>query len=72
MEQLDIDNTVDIFHETRKIAYSSPAFRTEVRFYLFIYFIYLSIFLKDEYRNMYEWIKNWTEYDLQNQTNSKL
>ncbi len=44
MEQLDIDNTVDIFHEARKIAYSSPAFRTEVRFYLLIYFIYLSVF----------------------------
>jgi hypothetical protein len=33
MEELDIDNTIDIFHQARKIAYSSPAFRTEVRFY---------------------------------------
>ncbi len=30
MEQLDIDNTVDIYHQARKIAYSCPAFRTEV------------------------------------------
>jgi len=49
MEQLDIDNTVDIDHQARKIAYSCPAFRTD-----------------DEYRNMFVWIKNWTENDLQN------
>ena len=36
MEQLDIDNTVDIDHQARKIAYSCPAFRTEVRFFLLI------------------------------------
>ncbi len=37
MEQLNIDQTVDIYHQARKIAYSCPAFRTEVRFYLLIY-----------------------------------
>lgn len=53
MEQFNIDKTVDIYHQARKIAYSCPAFQTD-----------------DEYRDMYEWIKNWTEYDLsQNQMN---
>jgi hypothetical protein len=31
MEELNIDNTVDIYHQARKIAYACPAFRTEVR-----------------------------------------
>jgi hypothetical protein len=31
MEQLMIDNTVDIYHQARKIAYSSPSFQTEVK-----------------------------------------
>ncbi len=30
MEQLLIDNTVDVYQQARKIAYSCPAFRTEV------------------------------------------
>jgi hypothetical protein len=30
MEQLMIDNTVDIYHQARKIAYSCSAFQTEV------------------------------------------
>ncbi|CAF4507196.1 unnamed protein product, partial [Rotaria sp. Silwood2] len=52
MEQFNIDNTVDIFHQARKIAYSCPAFRTE-----------------DDFRDMYEWIKIWTDHDLKSQTN---
>jgi hypothetical protein len=31
MEQLMIDNTVDINHQARKIAYSCFAFQTEVK-----------------------------------------
>jgi len=34
MEQLIIDNTVDIYHQARKIAYSCPVFRTEVKIFL--------------------------------------
>ena len=30
MEQLRIDNTVDIYHQARKIAYSCSVFQTEV------------------------------------------
>jgi len=30
MEQLMIDNTVDIYHQARKIAYSCSVFQTEV------------------------------------------
>ena len=30
MEQLRIDNTVDIYHQARKIAYSCAAFQSEV------------------------------------------
>jgi hypothetical protein len=30
MEQLIIDNTVDIYHQARKIAYSCSVFQTEV------------------------------------------
>ncbi|CAF3902640.1 unnamed protein product [Rotaria sordida] len=52
MEQLNIDNTVDIFHQARKIAYSCPAFRTE-----------------GDFRDMYEWIKIWTDNDLKSQAN---
>ena len=38
MEQFSIDNKVDLFHQARKIAYSSPAFRRLVKFmfYLFV------------------------------------
>jgi hypothetical protein len=28
-----MDNTVDVYHQSRKIAFVCPAFRTEVRFY---------------------------------------
>jgi hypothetical protein len=34
MEELNIDNTVDIYHQARKIAYACPGFRTEVRIFL--------------------------------------
>ncbi|CAF3748010.1 unnamed protein product [Rotaria sp. Silwood1] len=52
MEQFNIDNTVDIYHQARKIAYSCPAFRTE-----------------DDFRDIYECIKVWTDHDLKSQGN---
>ena len=30
MEEMSIDNTADIFHQARKIAFACPTFRTEV------------------------------------------
>ncbi len=35
MEQLRIDNTVDIYHQARKIAYSCSVFQTEVELKIF-------------------------------------
>ena len=30
MEQIKIDHTVDVYHQARRVAYSCPAFRSEV------------------------------------------
>jgi hypothetical protein len=54
MEQLMIDNTVDIYHQARKIAYSCSVFQTEVC---------------DENKYIYESIARWTTDDLNNQSN---
>ena len=75
MEQLSIDNIVDVFHQARKIAYSCPTFRTDVSkmvFFLSIDLLLIALFLfafiKDEFREIYEWIRIWTDNDLKNQT----
>lgn len=48
MEQLILDQSADIFHQARRIAFSSPVFQSEVKSKLFIeieIFFFLSIFI---------------------------
>jgi hypothetical protein len=45
MEQLMIDNTADIYHQARKIAYSCPVFQTEVWYEMFSIKFFISLIL---------------------------
>jgi hypothetical protein len=68
MEQLSIDRAADLYHQARKVHHACPAFQTEVsNRYVSLSSIRSFVFTQEEYRNMYEWMAQWTTNDLENQ-----
>jgi hypothetical protein len=72
MEQFHADQTFDLYHQMRKIAYYCQIFTDEVGDCLVLIVQWTSIaycyMKKDEYRSTYEVVERWTNHEIQVQS----